>query len=641
MLAPNSDGSEAATPMTPVESGIFYKLSESNGPAGYEAGEWTCEGGELVDGAVKLVYGTKVFCSITNTEVQPTLTVVKYATNNNGGTVEAKDFTIYVNNETLSEPEIGETEGDTTSASYELPLYSNKEYSVSEDEMTGYENTSIECMDITNGAEDAPALSQPFTATSGMRVLCEVHNDDKAPVVHVYKYTEGECNDDSWYDKRSWCEGEQFDFTMNLDSEEYANFSLGNGDEFTTEKDMNAGTVEVIEPETDGWFLNQVYCYTFGDDNMQVELDTEFVTQIGKDYYCDFYNEKAGEVVVTKFHDYDEDGEWDEGEPALPDWEMTLSPYSYCDQPTLKTTALDAINQVVLDDCAEQKVSPMVETTDENGEATFVDLRRGRYEVDEVMQDGWVQSSVYCENNWDELSRSSSEEKKMSNSVYVQPGQTSYCYVGNYREPQVTIEKTNSTTAPVLRGTQITFTMVITVPGVATSGILHGTYNGSTYIPVTVNDGFTNEFEYITGSFTAVSSVRGDLKASGIVTDPNYASPGTWKLTSETSNDVMPGEIITLTYKGIVEASAPAASYKTVATVTGYGDDITVSVTDTDDDQVIVYVPAVLGSSTTKVVKKLASTGSEAAIAVLFGSSIMLASWIVLARTKKLPATTK
>ncbi len=642
MIAPQSNGQQAATPLVPVESGVFYTLSESNGPTGYVAGEWTCEGGELVNGAVKLVYGTKVFCSITNTEVRPTLTVVKYATNDNGGTMQADDFTLYVNNEELTDPEVSEEVEGTSSALYELPLYSNAEYNVSESEVPGYENTSIDCMDVTNGLEDAPALSQPFTASSGMKVRCEVYNNDKAPVVHVTKTTEGEeCfYDESWYDEENWCEGERFNFTMNLGGEEYTDFGLGNGDEFTTESDMKAGVVEVTEAETEGWFLVEANCYSYANDNMMEYLSTTFKTEIGKEYYCDFYNEKAGQVIVTKFHDYDEDGEWDEGEPALSDWEMTLTPHSYCEGSLSKITAVQAIDSVVLDNCEQPKVVSMKETTDEDGEALFDGLRRGRYDVDEIMQDGWVQSSIYCENDWDKVVRISSEQQKMSHSVYVRPGQTAYCYVGNYKEPQVSIEKTNNTTGPVLRGTQITFTIVITVPGVATSGILHGTYNGSTYVPVTVFDEFTNEFEYIIGSYTAVSSIRGDLKAQGIVTDPNYASPGTWNLTSETSNDVLPGEVITLTYKGIVEPNAPAAKYKTTATVTGYGDTITVQVSDTDDDQVLVYVPAVLGTSTTAK-KQLASTGSNAVYALILGCSVIAVSWQVSRLSKKQPASSK
>lgn len=642
MLAPNSDGAIAATPMTTVESGVFYKLSESNGPAGYEAGEWTCEGGEFVDGAIKLVFGTKVFCSITNTEVQPTLTVVKYATNDNGGEVEAKDFTLYVNNEALSDPVVTDEEGNVSSATYDVPLYTNTEYSVSEEEVSGYENLMISCVDVTNGTEDAPELSQPFKATSGMKVVCEIQNDDIPPSVHVTKHARGGCSNDEVYYEREWCSEDEFDFTLYVNEDTYSDFTLSDGEEYIAQKGMQSGVVEVEESEADGWFLVDAQCYTYGDDNMVTYLDTAFETSIGKEYYCDFYNEKSSQVIVTKFHDYDEDGEWDEGEPALPDWDMTLTPQHYCDKVSRVDTALRTINELVMNDCGSEEDNMMSSTTNDDGEALFDSLHSGRYVVDEVLQDGWIQSVIYCDENWnDELSRSSSIDENAT-SVYVYPGETVRCYVGNYRQPVVAIEKTNNTTGPVLRGSEITFTMVITVPAVATSGILHGTYDGSTYVPVTVNDGFTNEFQYITGSFTAQSIVRGDLKAAGIVTDPNYASPGTWNLTSASSNDVLPGEVITLSYRGIVEANAPAANYKTTATVTGYGDDITVTVSDTDDDQVVVYIPAVLGTSTTKkAVKKLASTGSEVTAGLVVGTSIALASWLVANRSKRQTVSAK
>ncbi len=165
--------------------------------------------------------------------------------------------------------------------------------------------------------------------------------------------------------------------------------------------------------------------------------------------------------------------------------------------------------------------------TDENGDAIFENVYPGEYSVNETLQDGWTQSSVFCEyaeEEW-ELSRQNEWDQEWDSSYLdVQAGQTRHCYIGNYREPTVEIQKTNNTTGPITPGTTVTFTLTITVPGPLTSGQLQGATNGSDYLPVTVTDNLTNEFDYVPGSFTATSNVRGDLVASGITTDPNYAS---------------------------------------------------------------------------------------------------------------------
>lgn len=58
-------GSEGVTGR-PVPPGD-YTLSESDGPDGYEAGDWTCTGGPVTDGVVTVADGDDVVCTIVNT----------------------------------------------------------------------------------------------------------------------------------------------------------------------------------------------------------------------------------------------------------------------------------------------------------------------------------------------------------------------------------------------------------------------------------------------------------------------------------------------------------------------------------------------------------------------------------------------
>jgi hypothetical protein len=64
--------------------------------------------------------------------------------------------------------------------------------------------------------------------------------------------------------------------------------------------------------------------------------------------------------------------------------------------------------------------------------------------------------------------------------------------------------------------------------------------------------------------------VRGDLKAQGITTDPAYASPGIWSLTSASSGFLTPGEVITLTYKAVIGNSVATATHPDSAFAQGF-----------------------------------------------------------------------
>ncbi len=72
-----------------VMAGVTYDLSES-GPDGYTASDWVCtDGGTQVDATIALALDEDVTCSITNTAIQPTLTLVKVV---QGGSATIADF---------------------------------------------------------------------------------------------------------------------------------------------------------------------------------------------------------------------------------------------------------------------------------------------------------------------------------------------------------------------------------------------------------------------------------------------------------------------------------------------------------------------------------------------------------------------
>ena len=71
-----------------------YDLSET-GPAGFTPGTWVCQGGTLTGARVVVPPGGTVRCTITNTAVTPTLTLVKVVDNGTtGATAAATDWTL-------------------------------------------------------------------------------------------------------------------------------------------------------------------------------------------------------------------------------------------------------------------------------------------------------------------------------------------------------------------------------------------------------------------------------------------------------------------------------------------------------------------------------------------------------------------
>lgn len=122
-----------------------------------------------------------------------------------------------------------------------------------------------------------------------------------------------------------------------------------------------------------------------------------------------FGNIHQGQVTVSKFEDLNTNGVWDENEPLLPDWEMTMD---------------------------QTEVSSYSQLTEDSGSTTFV-LDPGTYDLSETPQEGWYQSGIYCDNQ--EVLEDRIQERVVevvdNNSlpVTINPGDQISCYVGNYQ----------------------------------------------------------------------------------------------------------------------------------------------------------------------------------------------------------------
>jgi hypothetical protein len=161
-------GTTGSAPVTnaSVNSGT-YTLSETGGPAGYAASQYSCVkngGAPVVSNSITLSTGDNATCTITNDDQPGTLIVRKVVVNDNGGTATASNFSFQVNGGSAVSFESDGENSLTVNAGT---------YSVTEPSVSGYATTYNNCSNviIPNGG----------TAT------CTVTNDDIAPTLTLVK----------------------------------------------------------------------------------------------------------------------------------------------------------------------------------------------------------------------------------------------------------------------------------------------------------------------------------------------------------------------------------------------------------------------------------------------------------------------
>ncbi|MDY0340876.1 MAG: SpaA isopeptide-forming pilin-related protein, partial [Coriobacteriia bacterium] len=88
-------------------------------------------------------------------------------------------------------------------------------------------------------------------------------------------------------------------------------------------------------------------------------------------------DDPAGDIKVYKFNDLNENGEYDDDEPMLEDWEFTLT----------QSTSVPAIPQL--------SAIAIIDSgfTDAGGELSFTELAPGVYTVTETLQTGWTNTT--------------------------------------------------------------------------------------------------------------------------------------------------------------------------------------------------------------------------------------------------------
>ncbi len=198
-----------------------YTLSESTGPSGYTASDWSCvkDSVPVVGNTVTLALGQEATCTITNDDQPSTLTVTKVVTNNDGGTLQISNFILKINGNEVTSGTPNELSAGT--------------YTVSENSEDGYIGTiSGHC-----------AADGTITLVNGQNATCTITNDDVAPGLTVIKQV---INDNGG-------NAVVGDFTLHVtgENESVTDVSSGSTSQFT------AGTYTISETgPTEGYIMS-------------------------------------------------------------------------------------------------------------------------------------------------------------------------------------------------------------------------------------------------------------------------------------------------------------------------------------------------------------------------------------------------
>ena len=357
-----------------------YTLSEWGFPQGYSASDWECVGGSQNSNQITLGLGEHAACTVTNYDNPAKITVTKEVINDNGGHADADDFKLWVDNTRVLSGVTNNFDG-------------NDWYFVKEtDGPDGYKQTSLKCYDTTG--RYPVFVANPFYAKLGHSYECTIKNDDIAPKLKIVK--------DSQPDSI-----QVFDFTLKGNNT-YKTFKLNdNGTSYPVDNDktfhLDKGWYSVTEDATDGWYLDSIQCY---GTHEFTDLDKGKVVvklNLGDDVTCKFTNKKFGEIKGFKFEDVNKNGQFDQSEPLLSGWTITV--------------------EKLHDSFADSTV------TGQNGWYKFDDLKEGLYKVCEVKQNGWVQTKPASNDGCE--------------TVWIHPGDHDFVKFGNFKLGQVTGVKFN------------------------------------------------------------------------------------------------------------------------------------------------------------------------------------------------------
>ncbi len=263
-------GDPAVTGAT-VDAGS-YELSESDGPAGYDAGNWDCTGGIVTGTEVSIALGAEVTCTIINDDQPAELTLVKEVVNEFGGTAAPTDWTLSAVGPT---PITGPT-GDpaVTAAAVDAGSYDLSESNGPD----GYDAFDWVC--TGEGTLEGSLLA----LTLGQVATCTITNADQPAELTLVKEVVNEWG----------TAGEPADWTLSASSGE-ATIEGVTGAEAVTEAQIPSGSYALAEDGPGGYSASDWTCEGATNEGSAVTLAN------GQSATCTIVNtDEPNNPAVTK-----------------------------------------------------------------------------------------------------------------------------------------------------------------------------------------------------------------------------------------------------------------------------------------------------------------------------------------------------
>lgn len=534
---------------------------------------------------------------------------------------------------------LGSKSSITTGSTVTVPVGSlGAHYLLSENQRDGYDLQDVDCNVHFYRLGDYVKVF----AQAGSNIVCTFTNVKKPELTVIKKASPRDGTDFCFslerdYGPRDHSYNAEVSPLLNL-YEDYdqpeCSFTLDDGyddDNYTNKHSqyLKPGTYTITEQQLHGWRLDDIHCW--GAEVYRTDNAVTLEIGYGDKVVCKFVNVKLGKVIVTKFNDYNRNGYQDENEPALPDWNINLKTQDECEE-DYDTVASFSSNYN--EGCEEDYSYDRTKTTDENGQVKFYGVKPDQTHVlSEELQEGWNWSNTYC--HYYENGEGQAYDENYYK-LYVEAGYPPLeCYIGNYQDPNLVIEKSNDRPEPTAVGDTVTYTIKVTVPE-----------NSGAIFDAVVRDLPPAGFTYVPGSWTSTSPET---------TDPLFNPLGVWEL-----GDLFPGDVVTLTYKATIDDSVSPGTYTNVAYLEGceyelrqYNPELDRVNTDSYQEypeeeckdpyhtpfvesDVTVEAPQVLGASTTKLVE----TGiTDLWRNLVFSTSLMAAALVTVLRRRKQEAS--
>jgi hypothetical protein len=244
----------AAVTAAPVPIGT-YDLSET-GPTGYDASPWDCTGAASFTAAsVTLALAQNATCTIINSDIPPTLTLVKHVVNVHGGTAVDIDWTLAATGPTP-------ISGITGSAEVTNAEVSAGTYTLSESGgPAGYSASPWSCTGATSFTAGSVTLALDEHAT------CTITNTDIAPRLTLVKEV-NENGSGANTPPNAWT----------LTAAGPVTISGATGSAEVTNAAVHAGTYDLTESvlagyDTTGWSCTGATSFTAGSVTLALDQD--------------------------------------------------------------------------------------------------------------------------------------------------------------------------------------------------------------------------------------------------------------------------------------------------------------------------------------------------------------------------------